>query len=110
MRTHPSTIPREEPMSSESGSQSGLPTMYRARQRLYDRVLLDLDSYVISDVERRLRERMKPGQRVAIAVGSRGVANIARIVRGVAEGIRRLGGLPFVVPAMGSHGGATAEG
>jgi hypothetical protein len=84
--------------------------MFRVHQRLYERVLIDLDSHVISDVERRLGSKVQPGQRIAIAVGSRGVANIARITRGIAEGIRRVGGQPFIVPAMGSHGGATAEG
>ncbi|HVB97353.1 MAG TPA: lactate racemase domain-containing protein [Chloroflexota bacterium] len=87
-----------------------LPTMVRVRQRLFDRVLLDLDSVVIRDVERRLTGRVTAGQQIAIAAGSRGVANIARIVRGVAEAVRRVGGEPFVIPAMGSHGGATAEG
>jgi hypothetical protein len=87
-----------------------LPIMYRVQQRLYDRVLVDLDSYVIGEVVRSLQGRVRPDQRIAIAVGSRGVANIARIARGVAEGIRRVGGQPFIVPAMGSHGGATAEG
>ncbi len=97
-------------MTREPDGQYPLPSMYRVHQRLYDRVLLDLDSYVIANVEGRLRGRVKPGQRIAIGVGSRGVANIARIVRGIAEGIRRVGGHPFIVPAMGSHGGATAEG
>lgn len=84
--------------------------MIRVRQRLYDRVLIDLDSVVIRQVEQRLTGRVKPGQQIAIAVGSRGVANIARIARSTAEAVRRVGGIPFVVPAMGSHGGATAEG
>ncbi len=84
--------------------------MTRVRQRLYDRVLLDLDSVVIRKVEERLTGRIQPGQRIAIAIGSRGVANIARIARSTAEAVRRAGGVPFVVPAMGSHGGATAEG
>jgi hypothetical protein len=84
--------------------------MYRVQQRLYDRVLVDLDSHVIGEVVRGLQDRVRPNQRIAIAVGSRGVANIARIARGIAEGIRRVGGQPFIVPAMGSHGGGTAEG
>jgi hypothetical protein len=87
-----------------------IPTMHRVRQRLYDRVLLDLDSVVIRQVERRLSGKVRPGQQIAIGVGSRGVANIARIARATAEAVRRVGGVPFVVPAMGSHGGATAEG
>ena len=51
-----------------------------------------------------------PGTRVAIAVGSRGISNLAAIVKGVCEYVSRRGASPFIVPAMGSHGGATAEG
>lgn len=54
--------------------------------------------------------RLKPGAAVAVGVGSRGIANIAVIVREVLEGLRARGCRPFIVPAMGSHGGATAEG
>lgn len=87
-----------------------LPVMTRVRQRLDDRVLVDLDNVVVQQVEERLAGRVKPGQQIAVGVGSRGVANIARIARATVEAIRRVGGQPFVVPAMGSHGGATAEG
>ncbi len=50
------------------------------------------------------------GERIAIAVGSRGIADIVEIVRDVAEWVRGQGAEPFIVPAMGSHGGATAQG
>ena len=51
-----------------------------------------------------------PGQRVAIGVGSRGVGRLAEITAALVAGLRALGAEPFVVPAMGSHGGATADG
>ena len=51
-----------------------------------------------------------PGARIAIALGSRGIANLAVLALSLIEWIREQGGVPFVVPAMGSHGGATAEG
>jgi hypothetical protein len=47
---------------------------------------------------------------VAITAGSRGIANIARIIKAAVAHLRSLGAEPFIVPAMGSHGGATAEG
>lgn len=50
------------------------------------------------------------GASVAIAVGSRGIANIHRVVKATVQKIKEMGGSPFIVPAMGSHGGATAEG
>lgn len=77
------------------------------------------DATEISDVPFALRqhlsdsgqlEQIKPGMRIAIAVGSRGVAQIQSLVRTTVEELKKRGAEPFVVPAMGSHGGATGEG
>jgi len=57
-----------------------------------------------------IRGRIKPGMKVAVGVGSRGVDSIGTIVKAVVAGIRDLGGEPFIVPAMGSHAGGIAEG
>jgi len=57
-----------------------------------------------------LGRRISPGESVAITVGSRGIANIAPIIKAIVDHIAGLGGKPFIVPAMGSHGGGTAEG
>lgn len=54
--------------------------------------------------------RVKPRDRVAVAVGSRGIADIATVVARTVEALRKVGAEPFIVPAMGSHGGGTAEG
>jgi len=53
---------------------------------------------------------LRPGSSVAIALGSRGITRIALIGRTIIDAVRELGHVPFVVPAMGSHGGGTAEG
>jgi hypothetical protein len=53
---------------------------------------------------------LKPGSTVAIAVGSRGIADLARLVQSTVRWLQGQGHTPFIVPAMGSHGGATAEG
>ena len=58
----------------------------------------------------RLALPVKAGQSVALTVGSRGVVNIDRIVRATVDHLKALGAHPFIIPAMGSHGGATAEG
>ena len=58
----------------------------------------------------RLSERIKPGMQIGITVGSRGIKNIPLIIKCVIEEVRKRGGVPFILPAMGSHGGATAEG
>jgi hypothetical protein len=55
-------------------------------------------------------KRTNPGARVAIGVGSRGISNIATIVRSVVDFWKSKGAKPFIFPAMGSHGAATAEG
>ncbi|HRA68788.1 MAG TPA: hypothetical protein PL187_22365 [Caldilinea sp.] len=55
-------------------------------------------------------QRIRPGMRVAVGAGSRGVTNLPAIVRTVVEEVHAIGADPFVFPAMGSHGGATAPG
>ena len=80
----------------------------KVRQSFARPVLEHIEQHVHREISTRLT--VLPRARIAIAVGSRGVANLQRIVRATAECIRALGGDPFVVPAMGSHGGATAEG
>jgi hypothetical protein len=57
-----------------------------------------------------LRERITAGMRVALTAGSRGIHDKAAVLRETGRWLRELGADPFVVPAMGSHGGATAEG
>src|SRR5262249_11378366 len=57
-----------------------------------------------------LAQRVQPGASVAITAGSRGIADIDLVLRTVVELVRELGGVPFILPAMRSHGGATVEG
>ncbi len=57
-----------------------------------------------------LRDRVQPGMRIAIGVGSRGISCLYEVVHSLVVELRALGTEPFLVPAMGSHGGGTAEG
>ncbi|MEN9937952.1 MAG: hypothetical protein RLZZ387_4531 [Chloroflexota bacterium] len=57
-----------------------------------------------------LGARVRPGARIAVGAGSRGIASYAVVVRAVVDELRAMGAEPFIFPAMGSHGGATAEG
>lgn len=57
-----------------------------------------------------IRDTVQPGQRIAVAVGSRGIARLPEIVAALVDTLKTIGAVPFIVPAMGSHGGATAEG
>jgi hypothetical protein len=81
------------------------------RQNFPRRALPDVAAAVRRELESSgIAANLKPGARVAIGAGSRGVANIATIVRTAAEFFRTNGFRPFIFPAMGSHGGGTAEG
>ena len=92
-------------------SSFSFPRMMLVRQNYPDRRIPD----VAGEVRRQLAaspfaSRLKPGARVAIGVGSRGISNIATIVRAAVDYWNRHGMRPFIIPAMGSHGAATAEG
>ncbi|MFM1651562.1 lactate racemase domain-containing protein [Brevibacillus sp. B_LB10_24] len=87
------------------------PKMVKIRQRFTGPAVADIDATVRSQLENvQLPERIKPGMTVAITAGSRGIANIHIIIRAVVRELKRMGAQPYIVPTMGSHGGATAEG
>ncbi|MFX0163585.1 MAG: DUF2088 domain-containing protein, partial [Candidatus Hodarchaeota archaeon] len=87
------------------------PRMVEVRQRIKAPKLDDFVSVIREELrEKRLGEKIKPGWRVAITAGSRGIAHYVEILATVVEEIKKGGGEPFLVPAMGSHGGATPEG
>ena len=87
------------------------PRLAEIEQRLYSRRVDDIGRAVEGAWEGAgIARRIRRGGRVGITVGSRGIDNIAAIVRCAAELVERAGGKPFIIPAMGSHGGATAAG
>jgi hypothetical protein len=86
------------------------PKMFRIRQRFDDTRIEDIERTVAAELGKLSLTSVKPGQRVAITGGSRGIANIADILKSVVEFFKSAGAKPFIFPAMGSHGGATAEG
>lgn len=88
-----------------------LPNTLRVRQRFDASHIEDVEGALVEQLHRPgCIDRIKPGQKVAIAVGSRGVSQIDLLVRVTVAEIKKAGGEPFIVPSMGSHGGATAEG
>ena len=87
------------------------PEIFRVRQRFESRRLEDVPAEVEAQLARlQLAGWVRPGQTVAITAGSRGVANIHVILRAAVGHLSRLGAKPFIVPAMGSHAGGTAQG
>jgi hypothetical protein len=88
-----------------------IPAVAPLRQVLSQPVVADVAAEVRRQWQSsRLAQRVRRGDRVAVAVGSRGIANVAVLVRATLDVLRDLGTQPFVVAAMGSHGGGTAEG
>jgi hypothetical protein len=88
-----------------------IPPMYKVRQQFDTPRLKD----PITRLEKELTEKRKilkslMGKKICIAVGSRGISNIFNITSRIVKTIRDYGGDPFIIPAMGSHGGATPEG
>ncbi|HEX9003217.1 MAG TPA: DUF2088 domain-containing protein [Blastocatellia bacterium] len=82
----------------------------------FTKIRQQFDSTALANIEQTVAEQVAaklniaPGARIAITAGSRGVANIARITKAIVDAVKAKGGAPFIIPAMGSHGGATGEG
>ncbi len=90
-----------------------LPRMFLARQKLDGSHIepKDIPATVFSELSRdAVAERIKPGMSVAITGGSRGVTNYDIVIHAIVDFVKMRGAHPFIFPAMGSHGGATAEG
>jgi nickel-dependent lactate racemase len=88
-----------------------LPKMIKVRQSFPRPRIEDIPLAVRNELNKpEIAMTIKAGKKIAITVGSRGVANIAIITKEVVTAVKKLGGEPFIIPAMGSHGGATAEG
>ncbi len=90
-----------------------LPRMFHASQQFPDAHIdrENIEKAIFDEINRSgMGERVQPGMRIAITAGSRGIRNVDEITRSVVAYVKSRGAVPFIVPAMGSHGGATAEG
>ena len=87
------------------------PTLAKITQRIDTTRVADIDQVVADEMERMgLRERIQPGARVALSAGSRGITDNVAVTRAVINELTKIGAHPVVIPSMGSHGGAVAEG
>jgi hypothetical protein len=87
------------------------PAMIRIRQNFNTHSIQNPAQAVRSEIAKiKPHEVITPGKSVAITVGSRGIANLAIVLAELVSEIKEIGAKPFLVPTMGSHGGATAEG
>ena len=88
-----------------------VPRMYLVRQHFDDSHLEDVEGCLLEQMRaKKERIAIRRGDRIAITCGSRGIANLPAAIRAAVRFVREKGGEPFIVPAMGSHGGSTAEG
>ncbi len=86
-------------------------TLLEVKQTFEAERVADVEAATVAALENSgMLARIAPGQSVAVGVGSRGITNIARITKAAVARLQTHGAKPFVVAAMGSHGGATAEG
>ena len=104
---------RERPIVAEIVSDAYIPKMFKVRQKFRrDHINREDIPATISGLlnDEKFASRVKPGMKIAITAGSRGIANVALITKSIVDFVKSRGAQPFIVPAMGSHGGATAEG
>ncbi|MCL8209293.1 MAG: DUF362 domain-containing protein [Actinomycetia bacterium] len=97
----------------ESGFTFTSPTMVKVHQELRGATLSrnEIRAALAREWERpEVAGRIRPGMRIALGVGSRGISNLALVVHTTIEILKARGANPFIVPAMGSHGGGTSEG
>ena len=88
-----------------------IPPMYRIRQKYDDQYIEDVSGYLREQLETSVPDRKRfRGKRLALTVGSRGIPELDKLVRTICDTCKAWGANPFIVPAMGSHGGSTAEG
>jgi hypothetical protein len=91
--------------------EQSFPRMVELRQNFPASLPIDLPALIEQQfASAHITSKISPGMGIAVGVGSRGITNLQQIVRSTLEILRRAGARPFIVPAMGSHGGATPEG
>ena len=88
-----------------------LPQIMKVKQVFDDTKIENVPQYLNQKlIEKQIKDKIKPGMKIAITGGSRGISNYQDLMKTVVDFIYKCGATPFVVPAMGSHGGGTAEG
>jgi len=99
------------PILPESAYLIKLPTMLKVKQCFPDEKIDDISQAVSNEIfTEAIMSRIPKGSSVAVLVGSRGICMLKEIVKSTVDCLLKLGAKPFIIPAMGSHGGATAEG
>jgi hypothetical protein len=104
---------KKRPYIAEMVQETILPKMFQVKQ-LFPRQKIEVEDIpiVIEALlqDKKFSDRIQPNMRIAITAGSRGIANVALTTKCLVDFVKKRDAIPFVIPAMGSHGGATAEG
>src|SRR5690625_1402589 len=88
-----------------------IPKMTKVKQVFDDKKIEDVDQVLNEELQKEsIQKLVQPGMEIAVAVGSRGVDKIVEVTARTVKFLQEAGAKPFIVPSMGSHGGATAEG
>ena len=102
-------IPSSISIPLPGGLHGSLPRFVRVCQKLSEKVVSDIDVTISKEFEKFKSIDLK-GKTIAIAVGSRGIMQQPLVVKALVRELKRVGSEPFIIPAMGSHGGGTASG
>lgn len=88
-----------------------LPQIMKVKQVFDDTKLDNVEDNLNQKlIQKNIKSKIKPGMKIAITGGSRGISNYKELMKTVVSFVKDCGAIPFIVPAMGSHGGGTAEG
>ena len=88
-----------------------VPKMAKVKVKFDDTKIDDLEPALLAKLQQEhIQSKVKPGMEIAVAVGSRGLDRLVELTAVTVKFLKDLGAKPFIVPSMGSHGGATAEG
>jgi hypothetical protein len=90
---------------------NSLPRIFKIHQKIEAPRLPDVEKEILTLLDSfGLSSKVRPGERIALTAGSRGIRDKAKVLKVIVGRLKGLGAKPFIVPCMGSHGGATAEG
>jgi hypothetical protein len=99
------------PILLEKDLKRDLPKMYKARQLFKKTTVGSIKKEIQNQISKEeIKSLIKPGMKIAVGVGSRGISNIAKITRTTIDCLKTMGAYPFIVSAMGSHGGGEPDG
>ena len=98
------------PILTESAYDISIPKLIKVKQKFSDEKLESIHECIHEQIQKdKILDKIAKGKKIALAVGSRGIRNIDVIVKCVVDELKLLGAEPFIITAMGSHGGGIAE-